>query len=534
MEERAMTDDGAAIGHFRADSPSYKALSNLNLLTMKYSISSETDIHTVDPNSTPLRNCLSCILCCPVACLCLHMFQVPNGSMKPGYDGRGNFLFFGPGVHQIASPFYNFSWPNVGKSLSEQNSGSFLLAVLPVLTNHCLLHLPRSQTEFANANIVHGDRCIVTVEEGFIGYCTDRGQPILLPPGMHQWQSSTLKFERLIDLNDPVIKIGPYTLLTVEEGYKAVTQDNGKQVILDGGSVYMLTHRNWVLDKIISTKIQTNELKRNEASSADNVIMLVDATVIWRIADVDTAVRVGAETMGPGGADDSTNNIVKLRSDVLKQAEASLASFIGTINFSDTMAVAAINQRSRDRNPRDGVPTAVATAVAPGESNNNSQEPPQQAEFDLYNNDRLRDAVSHANETTRTYGVEIISINIISAVPKDQHLQTSLAAGAVAAAEALMLETTAQGKSRAMQIEALAKSKEILILAKADADADVVRAEGAKKAADLLSTNAVSVELTKIDRTGQALAAGGNSSFFFGAQPQDVSHLLANSSVVTK
>jgi len=387
--------------------------------------------------------------------------------------------------------------------------------------------LINTTTAFANANIVHGDRCIVTVEEGFIGYCTDRGQPVLLPPGMHQWQSSTLKFERLIDLNDPVIKIGPYTLLTVEEGYKAVTQDNGKQVILEGGAVYMLTHRNWVLDKVISTKIQTNELKRNEASSADNVIMLVDATVIWKISDVETAVRVGAETMGPGS--DSTNNLVKLRNDVLKQAEASLASFIGTINFSDSMAVAAVNQRSRERNSTSNVPTAVATAVPPGEPN--SQE--LQAEYDLYNNDKLRDAVSHANETTHTYGVEIISINIISAVPKDKHLQTSLAAGAVAAAEALMLETTAQGKSRAMQIEALAKSKEILILAQADADADVLRAEGAKKAADLLSTNDVSVELTKIDRTGRALSAG-NSSFFFGAQPHDVSHLLANSSIVKK
>jgi len=102
-------------GHHRtADSPSYQALSKLNLLTMKYSISSETDIHTVPPNSTPGRNALTTLLCCPIACCVLSTFEVPNGSMKPGYDGRGNFLFFGPGVHRIIDPFYKFTWPDVG------------------------------------------------------------------------------------------------------------------------------------------------------------------------------------------------------------------------------------------------------------------------------------------------------------------------------------------------------------------------------------------------------------------------------------
>jgi regulator of protease activity HflC (stomatin/prohibitin superfamily) len=112
-------------------------------------------------------------------------------------------------------------------------------------------------------------------------------------------------------------------------------------------------------------------------------------------------------------------------------------------------------------------------------------------------------------------------------------LQESLAAGAVAAAEAQMMETTAQGKSRAMQIEAKARAQQTMILAKADADADILRAEGSKQAADLLSTNKVSVELAKIDRTGKALSGNGNhASFFFGADPLEVQGLLANSSVV--
>jgi len=281
--------------------------------------------------------------------------------------------------------------------------------------------------------------------------------------------------------------------------------------------------------KFVSTKIQTDELKRIEAASADNVIMCVDATVLWRVADVDTAVRNSVQTMNSDGSK-AERTTSKLQNDILKQAEASLAYFVGTINFSDSMAAAAQTQRSRDKE-RD-VPFAVAQPAA-DQSLGAVPQQPAEVEFNLYDNERLDDAVSHANEITKTYGVEIISINIISAIPGDEKLQESLAAGAVAAAEAQMMETTAQGKSRAIKIEAKAKAEQTMILAKADADADILRAEGSKQAADLLSLNAVSVDLAKIDRTGKAIAGEGNhASFFFGAQPQDIQHLLANASVV--
>ena len=358
-----------------------------------------------------------------------------------------------------------------------------------------------------------------------------------------RWRSQTLKFHSLIDLNEPVIRLGPWTLLTIDQGYMAVTQDNGRQVILDGGSVYLLTHRNWKFEKFVSIKIQTNELQRIEAASADNVIMLVDATVLWRISDVETAVRMSAETMTSDGSK-VKGDIQKLRTDVLTQAEASLAFFIGTINFSDTMSAASVvNQRS---NVQQMVPAVNVQAVEeskdddPDNNNNNANATTnaavqigEQETFNLYNNARLRDAVAHANEITSTYGVEIISINIISAIPKDAALQASLAKGAVAAAEAQMMETSAQGKGRAIEIEAAAKAKQTMILAQADADASILRAEGAKQAADLLSKNPVAVDLAKIERTGQAIAGEGNhASFFFGTDPTEISTLLANASVV--
>ena len=67
-----------------------------------------------------------------------------------------------------------------------------------------------------------------------------------------------MDFLKFIDLEDHLIALGPYTLLTVDEGYAAVTQDNGKQVILGGGQVHLLNHRNWKFEKFMTLKVRAS------------------------------------------------------------------------------------------------------------------------------------------------------------------------------------------------------------------------------------------------------------------------------------
>jgi hypothetical protein len=190
----------------------------------------------------------------------------------------------------------------------------------------------------------HGDRTFAIVKQGSVGYAEDMGQPVLLPPGMHEWQSQTLKFIKNVDLNNSILHLGPFTLLTVDEGYSAVTQNNGRQIILDGGETHLLSHRNWKFEKFVTQKIQTNDLQRIEATSADNVMMHTDATVVWKISSVAEAARWSAETMQSDGSDAKKtmqSDIKKLRNDVLKQATASLAAFIGEIRYSDSFHISA-------------------------------------------------------------------------------------------------------------------------------------------------------------------------------------------------
>lgn len=460
----------------QSKSPAYKVLVDNNMLTNDHRINDVKLVPDVIPfNSTPLevfkRDTCGIFCCTPM--MCTSAFEVPEGYLRPSEDGRGRFFFYGQGVHYIKSPFYRIHERNIA---------------------------------FTEKTILWGNMALVTIDQGFIGYAMDRGQPVLLPPGIHYWNSDTLRFQHAIDLSQNVIALGPYTLVTVDEGYSAVTQNNGKQVILEGGKVHLLGHRNWKFEKFMSQKIQTDDLGRILASSADNVLLETEATVNWWITDTIMAARLAAQTMKADGSSVRGEDIVKLRSDVMKQATASLAAFVGSVRYSDSFHVSATNVL--------GESPAGARRAQP------QPEPEDIGNSPLFNFARLASAVHHCNEVCNKYGVTVMSINIISAKPRDDKLMNQLAAGAVAAAAAEQAETAARGNAKAK-----------LIVAEAQANSERICAQGSKDAASILEKSEFAVELARMAKAGDAIK--DKTTFFFGGHPQQLPALLANPAVMT-
>merc|ERR1719326_2253100 len=180
----------------------------------------------------------------------LELF-VPASHVGLLMNERNEYLFAQPGMHNINSIFMKSASKPVPLTGNGQNG----------------------------VHISHGNRTICIVEQGYIGYAIDNGQPVLLPPGIHVWTSESLKFLKAVALNDHKIELGPYTLVTVDEGYAAITQNNGKQCVLPGGHTHLLTHKNWKFEKFITLKIQTDDLEKIQATSADNINMMVNSTV---------------------------------------------------------------------------------------------------------------------------------------------------------------------------------------------------------------------------------------------------------------
>jgi len=427
------------------DTPAYDALRKADVLTNKYRRKDINDIFTgndVKANTSQSENmrkrCLGGYYLCPGLGCCIYKMThietfVPAGHVGFLMNEKNEYLFMQPGMHNISSCFMK----QVGD--------------------------PRE----LRGHIMHGNRTIVIVEQGYLGYGQDNGQPVLLPPGIHVWTSESLFFIKPVPLDDHIVTLGPMTLVTVDEGYAAVTQDNGKQVVLPGGHTHLLKHKNHKFEKFISLKIQTDELEKIQATSADNINMMVDSTVNWRIVDVEVAATMAAETMGvTGKAGDVSADITKLRRDVLKQALASLAAFIGSVNYSESFHMSAAAAGRTPSKAVEGV--AVDPDGAPAEK--------KFVENPMYDVDKMGNSVEHANRVTRTYGVEIMSINIISATPCDAKLTTSLASGAVASAEALLAETAARGQANAVRIAAEAEASRVRIEASGLGEAEVIKA----------------------------------------------------------
>jgi hypothetical protein len=77
---------------------------------------------------------------------------------------------------------------------------------------------------------------------------------------------------------------------------------------------------------------------------------MITSTVNWRIVNVEVAARMAAETMSASGrAGEVSADITKLRQDVLKQAIASLAGFVGGVNYSNTFHMSAASQGMKDK-----------------------------------------------------------------------------------------------------------------------------------------------------------------------------------------
>jgi len=490
--------DGDAFNHNGGyeDTPAYSVLKQAGILCCKYrrrdieSIFTGTDLRANTDAMRNIKNRLKwgyyCGGCCLYKSMHTEMF-VPAGHVGLLMNDRNEYLFAQPGMHNIASFF------------------------IRVVSDPIPLR----------GHIRHGNRTIVIVEQGYIGYATDNGQPILLPPGIHVWTSESLDFHKSVPLKDHLISLGPYTIITVDEGYAAVTQNNGKQMILPGGHTHLLDHMHWKFEKFMILKIQTDDLEKIQATSADNINMIVNSTVNWRITDPVIAATMAAETMATSGkAGDVSADITKLRRDVLKQALASLAGFIGSVNYSESFHMSAaaqsekrIDQAAREQRVRslssERLDEPFAEPVGKGFADN-----------PLYDSEKMMTAVEHSNRVTRTYGIEVMSINIISAAPVDAALTKSLACGAVASAEALQAETAARGTANAVRISAEAQAEKARIESQGQADSEIIqaralgeavriKAESDKQAEILQGEGAAQRTRLHADATSEGLQAVG-------------------------
>eukprot|EP00927_Polykrikos_kofoidii_P020611 TRINITY_DN19820_c0_g3_i2.p1 TRINITY_DN19820_c0_g3~~TRINITY_DN19820_c0_g3_i2.p1 ORF type:complete len:551 (+),score=66.19 TRINITY_DN19820_c0_g3_i2:263-1915(+) len=516
-----------SMGGMTLKNTALRALTEANLICNDYIVQGYDHLGDMMPGdwSAGSSLCLQCCTCpCFMHCCCqIKFFVVEPGCVQVGSNADGENLFFGPGVHVKCGLWYSVE--SAQRRVAESDS------------------------------IVNGTRAIITVKQGYVGLAVDKGEPIVLAPGLHQWNNPDVSFDKFIDLSSNLITIGPYTLVTVEECYAAITQDNGKQKVLAGGNSYMLTHQNWTFQTWLSLKMQTNQLGPFDVTTGDNINLRVVANVNWMVRDA--VVAAGYNVDVSSGAD----SLGMIKADVSLQVTSSLASLIGSIFYG------AQQTQGLQRAARDGQ-VQLPGAVGDEDGANRGREP--EPEIDdklnrkaLWDPCRLQNAVDDANAICGRYGVEILSINIISAAPADQQLVEIMSRGAIAtvsaeetlkaaraeanaslitaqaeaaraqaAADAKLISARAEAEATTIAVQgeaarAQAAAEAKIIAAQADANADRTRAEGARDAGILLSESEVATSLAKLKIAYGPFAENQSSTFFFGLDgPADLPNAL--------
>lgn len=494
---------GEVVGAFHSNA--YRALAEADLICYKHRQDRFADLEVAVGTWDVETSTLIYACCLPTAqCCCqLQYLTVDPGCVHLGAHSDGTNLLLGPGVHILCN-----IWRRAGKVQQRVKSG---------------------------VTIVHGTKVIAVVEQGYVGLASEKGEPVLLPPGMHQWDNPDISFNKMIDLSSNLISIGPYTLVTVDEGYAAITQDNGIQRVLEGGSSYMLTHQNWKFLAWLSCKMQADKVGPLVLTTGDNINLNIVAHVNWLVRD--PVIAAGRNVDATANSD----SLSMIRDDVILQVASALATVVGAITYGahGTAAIQVANVRGAGAN-LSGVRAAVGIAPKPMDGAG------RQALWDPH---RLGSIVRYANSITLRYGVEVLSINLISAIPSDPRLVEIMSRGAVAAVDAEEKTKTARAQAQAAVVAAEAKAASaqatadaMLINARSvaeakqiaaisDAESERLRAQGAKDAGRLMSQSDVAVALAKLKIAYGPFAENKSRSFFFGLHgPGDLPvSLLGNS-----
>lgn len=376
--------------------------------------------------------------------------------------------------------------------------------------------------------IKFGTKEIITVKDGFVGLAWDRGEPVLLPPGMHQWDSSTLKFEKVFDRRKN-FSAGPFTFCTVQKGDVGVSFDRGELVLLSAG-YHVLKHALHKFSHNISVRQQFDRLQSSKLLSKDTVELDLDATVSWQV-DVPAAAALNARDME------------HLRELVHRQARAALSECVFKMSVSTSSATSGLSQSVDavlDSNTVDG---GMARPISPEDLGQSTTQTAQSVSS-LSEATSSEATLLQCNTELQTIGVKINKIAIVKLDITDVEVLRALAKGATIAVAIREKRKVAEVEAESTVLQARAKAEGRRLEAQAESYAERQRADAqqyyAEKVADsarILSQDALAGELMKMHASADVMASTNSSLVITGGGNGgggDVANtLLGNSGVLT-
>eukprot|EP00931_Biecheleriopsis_adriatica_P023483 TRINITY_DN14823_c0_g1_i1.p1 TRINITY_DN14823_c0_g1~~TRINITY_DN14823_c0_g1_i1.p1 ORF type:complete len:493 (+),score=80.53 TRINITY_DN14823_c0_g1_i1:32-1510(+) len=172
----------------------------------------------------------------------LHVYNNPTFVLERTVDRSTEYVSHGT-LHIVRVPKGKFA-----KVWVSATTGGLQPRVLAEGTHmlDCSLFSYEGLVAATDRHIQHGSLQLLRIPSSHIGKVNHDGQPQLLGPGFHFFESSYFQFVSLASLADKVITHGTITLIRVCEGEVAVAWLNHEPLLLDAPGSYGYDDRNFV------------------------------------------------------------------------------------------------------------------------------------------------------------------------------------------------------------------------------------------------------------------------------------------------
>jgi regulator of protease activity HflC (stomatin/prohibitin superfamily) len=414
----------------------------------------------------------------------LCIITVFEDKLGLGFE-QGRPIVLRPGVHVITSVYFNFE---------------------------------RFVTQ--DENFSHGTIHRYIIRSGERALAWEGNVPMILTEGIYQRVSPLFKFVRSKRIDQAVVDLKPFSVITVDEGRVGVCYDRGQLSVLLPGEHWLNAEKNQKFLSFLPTTQQVKGLKTLEVLTTDGLLVRIKGSITFRIQDPHTAII----NIGSSDTDLSSDLTTTIFCTIMHRANDTLASILTGTDILSTagMGFASSSIMTKANKGEPGVQETNEVDDLKDEKNEDGL--PEDSANDVGDVIRHRFKESLTATLRQEWGVELRDMNVIDVQVMDKSVRDALAEGVRCNIVAVTDRRTAESKAETARILAAGQRDASKFATDGDTYAVTELANAQKKAGQLLETTPVAVQLRLAETAASAL--GSTKSTMIVTQAADAQSLL--------
>ena len=359
----------------------------------------------------------------------------------------------------------------------------------------------------------------IIVPEGRRGIALDGQRPILLEAGIFTKKSSVLTYKGSFAIDERVVHLGPFLIVTPFEGEVGVAYKGGRLEILLPGPNFLFAEKNDEFLGLIPTTEQDFSLTDIDVLTSDGLAVKCEVSLAFRIKNPLLAVRNIGESREAKAAVDPRHSAIKdmIFDSILKKVHDLLSAMLTGSDLITTDALLMVQSYADDD---------------AGKGKSESRQRPKKTELFKKINSVFMDEVG--GRLLAEWGVDVRQLIVTEIKASDPKVQDAMADGVRMSIEAAGMKESARLAAETARITA--EGEAVVARIKTDADAYRIReiARAQEEAGRMLERVPTAVTIRLAEAGADAIGKAGSVVVVKDAGAQGLLALMGASNAIKK